>query len=166
MNEKIHEQNFEARENGMYGLRTATGNDVEFLFKVSTEAMKPVDVALNPNKIFDREEEFKKYQEKFIPQEIQIISYDGQDVGRLRVVRSGQLIYVGGIQILPEFQGKGIGSALFLDLLSESEEKSIPITLEVHDVNEEAFKFYTKLGFISVGREVNKTLMEYRPKSE
>jgi ribosomal protein S18 acetylase RimI-like enzyme len=79
------------------------------------------------------------------------------------VVRSSQSIYVGGIQIPPEHQGKGIGTALFADLIKESEETGLPITLEVHDVNENALKFYTKLGFISVGHEENKTLMEYRP---
>jgi ribosomal protein S18 acetylase RimI-like enzyme len=84
-------------------------------------------------------------------------------VGRLRVVRSGESIYIGGIQIPPEHQGKGIGTALFADLIKESEETKLPITLEVHDVNENALNFYIGLGFVSTGHQGNKTLMEYRP---
>ena len=146
-----------------YSLRTASADDLEFLFDVSTKAMEPVDIALNPLKSFDREVELKKYKEKFIPEDIQIISYESEDVGRLRVVRSNESIYIGGIQILPEFQGKGIGTALFLELIEESEETGLPITLEVHDVNENALRFYANLGFSSVGHEGNKTLMKYQP---
>jgi GNAT superfamily N-acetyltransferase len=125
--------------------------------------MESVDAALNPSRIFDRDEKLKQYRERFIPKEIQVISYDDEDVGRLRVVRSNESIYIGGIQILPEFQGKGIGTALFLDLIKESETTGLPIALEVHDVNESALRFYMNLGFSDVGHEGNKTLMKYQP---
>jgi GNAT superfamily N-acetyltransferase len=163
MNENLEHKKNESIEYYPYTLRVASASDVEFLFNVSTEAMRPVDTVLNPDKVFDKEAEFKKYQEKFVPEEIQIISFLNEDVGRLRVVRSEESIYVGGIQILPEFQGKGIGSALFNDLITESNQIGIPITLEVHDVNQSALGFYTKLGFINVGHEGNKTLMKYVP---
>jgi ribosomal protein S18 acetylase RimI-like enzyme len=163
MDKEVIQSNIERREVVPYTLRTATADDFELLFDVSTRAMEHVDKALNPSKDFDKVEELRKYREKFVPEEIQIISYRGEDVGRLRVVRSDESIYIGGIQIPPEHQGKGIGTALFSDLIKESEETGLPITLEVHDVNENALKFYTKLGFTSVGHEVGKTLMEYRP---
>ena len=153
----------EGKETVLYTLRRATADDLEFLFDVSTRAMEHVDKALNPLKNFDRDEEFAKYKEKFVPEEIEIISYDGEDVGRLRVVRSGDSIYIGGIQIPPEHQGKGIGTSLFADLIKESEETKLSITLEVHDVNQNALEFYKDLGFQSVGHEGNKILMEYRP---
>lgn len=146
----------------VYGLRPAEQNDAKFLFTVSTKAMKPVDEAFNPNRIFNEEAEFEKYKKKFVPEEIEIITYGKHDVGRLRVVRNHNNIYVGGIQILPEFQGKGIGTALFLDLKEESNKMGIPITLEVHDVNKNALKFYESLGFTKVGHEGTKTLMQYR----
>lgn len=154
----------ENTEQGIYGLRKAVAEDVEFLFRVSTEAMSPVDKALNPHKVFDKDAEMKVYQSKFIPEEIDIITYQGEDVGRLRVVRDGKTLYVGGIQILPHYQGKGIGTALFTDLISESDATGCPITLEVHDVNSDARRFYTRLGFEDTGHEGNKTCMTYNPK--
>jgi len=145
-------------------LRRASPEDLNFLFTVSTEAMRPVIETLNPDKVFNREEELKKYKEKFKPEDIEVIQYGGQDVGRLRVVRSNESIYVGGIQILPEYQRQGIGSAIFSDLISESEQTGLPIILEVHDVNEQARSFYQKLGF-QEGEQVNdQKIMKYIPK--
>lgn len=163
MNERSEPSKAENIESDVYGLRAASASDVDFLFRVSTEAMQPVVSALNPDKIFDKEAEFKEYQEKFVPEEIKIITYASEDVGRLRVVRNDGSIYVGGIQILPEFQGKGIGTAIFKDLVNESNKKGLPVTLEVHDVNLDAIEFYKSLGFESVGHEEKKTHMKYSP---
>jgi ribosomal protein S18 acetylase RimI-like enzyme len=149
----------------IFNLRQATHEDLEFLFKVSTLAMRPTVLAINPDREFNEQEEKEKYKEKFVPNEIDIIQFEGQDVGRLRVVRSADSIYVGGIQILPEFQGKGIGTAIFKELIRESEQLNVPITLEVHDVNQDAIRFYEKLGFKSKSKEGNQTGMTYTPVS-
>lgn len=146
-----------------FSLRQATEEDLPFLFKVSTDAMKPVVMTLNPDKEFDEKQELAKYKEKFDPEKIGVIQYEGKDIGRLRVVRSPESIYVGGIQILPEFQNKGIGTALFKELIEESKSTSIPIKLEVHDVNEAAISFYKKLGFEAREKVGNQTIMNYGP---
>lgn len=150
----------------IYNLRTAQEDDLEFLFNVSTEAMRPVVEQLHPGEVPNRDEELQKYKEKFIPEKIQIIQYEGQDVGRLRIVRSAESIYVGGIQILPAFQGKGIGGAIFTDLIKESDKLGIPIVLEVHDINGPALSFYKKLGFIEAGKQEQekKTVLKYSSK--
>lgn len=144
-------------------LRKAVADDLPFLFNVSTQAMRPVVETLNPDKVFDEEKELAKYTAKFVPEEIEIIRFQDRDVGRLRVVRSPESIYVGGIQILPEFQGKSIGTAIFSDLIRESEESGLPIILEVHDVNEQALSFYRKLGFVDGEQVKDQTVMRYLP---
>ncbi len=131
-----------------YTLRQATAEDVAFLFRVSTDAMRPVVEALHPGRFFDSETEFRAYQEKFVPTEIEIIQYKGVDIGRLRIVRSLESLYVGGIQILPEFQNRGIGTAILTDLIHESSEIGVPILLEVHEANVKAQNFYRKFGFV------------------
>lgn len=90
--------------------------------------------------------------------------HGGKDIGRLRIVRSPESIYIGGIQILPEWQGKGIGKALFSDIIAESDSSGIPIDLEVHHVNESAVAFYKKLGFEEVGKTEKQIEMRYIPK--
>lgn len=146
-----------------YRLRKASAQDVVFLFNVSTEAMRPVVESLHPEQTFDTESEFKNYQEKYIPDEIDVIQLDGVDIGRLRIVRSAESIYIGGIQILPEFQNRGIGSAIVTDLIQESNSAGVPILLEAHEVNTKALNFYKRQGFVEVGRKEGKLSMRYFP---
>lgn len=146
-----------------YILRTAEPKDAEFLFNVILEAMKPVSAILR-TEAFDYDKEFKEHLKKFEPEKVSVIQYDEKDVGRLRVVRSKESIYVGGIQILPSFQGKGIGKAIMSDLIEESDRSGIPILLEVHHVNEDAISFYRKLGFEDMNRLEKKLEMKYSPK--
>ncbi len=146
-----------------FTLRKATEEDLAFLFNVSTEAMRPVADRSDAAGRKSEEVRLAEYKAKFIPDAIEVIQHEGEDVGRLRVVRSEDSIYVGGIQILPEFQGKGIGTALFTELIEESNQKRIPIILEVHDVNSGAISFYKNLGFVE-GEKVNdQTVMRYIP---
>lgn len=145
-----------------YTLRTAAQSDAEFLFDAKRKAMEPTSVLLG--KFFDRNKEFEEYLSKFEPEKVQVIEYGGMDIGRLRVVRSQESIYIGGIQILPEFQGKGIGASILADIVSESESSGIPITLEVHHVNEKAIAFYMKLGFEETGRTEEQLTMKYTPR--
>jgi len=148
----------------MYTLRIARKEDLHFLFEVSTKAMLPIRKMLQPNLELNLEKEFKEYSKKFTPEKIQVIQFGGIDVGRLRVVRSTVEIYVGGIQILPAFQDKGIGSAIFMDLIKEANELKIPIKLEVAKVNEIAKKFYKQFGFVKVDEKNTDFILEYHPK--
>ncbi len=148
-----------------YTLRQAVEADIDFLFLVSTSAMQHVHDAIHGDKPRDLEKEFVEYKEKFKPEAINIVQFEGKDVGRLRVVRSSESIYIGGLQLLPEYQGKGIGSAIMFDLIQESEKTHLPILLEVHHVNKNAYTFYIKVGFETVKDLGTKWEMKYVPKS-
>lgn len=147
----------------VFALRGSTKDDVAFLFKVSTDAMRPVTDMSDSSKIKPEDVRFAEYREKFIPESIDVIQYNGVDVGRLRVVRSADSIYVGGIQILPEYQGRGIGTALFTELIQESNKTRVPIVLEVHDVNIQALSFYRNLGFEEGEKMRDQIVMRYLP---
>jgi len=144
-----------------YSLRPATAEDARFLFDVKIEAMGQVHEALHPGEPIDKEQEFKKYMETFEPGKVSVIEYKGKDVGRFRVVRSPEAIYVGGLQILPEFQQRGIGSAIFDDLMEESNRTHIPIITEIHHVNKINIAWKDKLGFKEVERNDKQVVMRY-----
>ena len=144
-----------------YELRVAKKKDLEFLFEVSTKAMLPVRRVNKPNFQQNLEEEFKEYAKKFVPEKIKVIQFEKTDVGRLRVVRTSDEIYIGGIQILPKYQNKGIGSAIFEDLVKESQALQVPIKLEVAKVNQRAKMFYESLGFVTVGEKGTDWIMRY-----
>jgi len=146
-----------------YSLRDSKKEDLYFLFTVSTLAMLPTKKRINSNYKFDFEQEYLSYKKSFIPEKIKIIQFKEEDVGRLRVVRNGQELYVGGIQILPSFQRKGIGTAIFNDLISEVAETNIPIRLEVSKYNLAAIQFYKRLGFDEAGKKEDDLIMKYIP---
>lgn len=76
-----------------------------------------------------------------------VIEHDGERVGRLRVVRTAERHFVGGIQILPAQQNKGIGTAVLDELLREARERGLPLELNVHKHNLRAERLYVRLGF-------------------
>lgn len=142
-------------------LRTATENDARFLFDVKIVAMSKVHDDLHPSDPIDTESEFGKYMEEFDAEKVNVIEYDGKDVGRLRVVRSDESIYVGGLQILPAYQQKGIGSAIFKDLMEESDRTAKPIITEIHHVNTININWKKKLGFKEIASNDKQVTMRY-----
>jgi ribosomal protein S18 acetylase RimI-like enzyme len=145
-------------------LRKATAKDQRFLFTVIRTAMKPVYEASGQTVSSD-EEAFADFQKKFDPNDVSVIQINGEDAGRLRVTRTPEHIFIGGIHLLPEYQGQGVGSSLLLSLIEESESTSLPIILEVRDVNTDAYRLYEKLGFTLQNQRENMLVMQYTPKT-
>ncbi len=105
---------------------------------------------------------YEKYRNDFDNNKIQVIELEGVAVGRLRVVREDS-IHIGGFQILPEYRGQGIGTAILDSLVLESEQTGIPITLEVFNDNTEAVKLYEKMGFVITEENDKQKIMRYQP---
>ncbi len=140
-------------------LRQAQEDDLMFLFAVSTRAMSPVSEIIDADKIIDQKRRFEEYKLAFDPNKIQVIVFDGQDIGRLRVVHRDGEIYVGGIQILPEYQSRGVGTYIFNQLIDQVTKTKKTIVLEVHKVNMRAISFYKKLGFTVESENDNQLIM-------
>ena len=68
-------------------------------------------------------------------------------MGRLRVLRTGQTIELAGIQLLPEVQGRGIGTAIIEALKAEAAETGATVELGVEKDNPNARRLYHRLGF-------------------
>ncbi|HKN52093.1 MAG TPA: GNAT family N-acetyltransferase [Amycolatopsis sp.] len=92
------------------------------------------------------------YEHGFEPARTQIITVDGADAGVLCVDESGDEVFLGLIELHPNYQGQGIGAHIVGTLLAEAESRGRSITLEVLDVNQRAKAFYERLGFRKVGR--------------
>ena len=84
-------------------------------------------------------------EEKYLPQaETWVACSAGQAVGFISLLDS----FIGGIFIAPNWQGRGVGRALITHALDRKGE----LSLEVYTANEQAFRFYTSLGFREVSR--------------
>ena len=105
---------------------------------------------------------YEQYKNNFDSSKIQVIEFEGVVIGRLRVVREDS-IYIGGFQILPEYRGQGMGTAILDSLVLESEQTGVPIILEVFNDNTEALKLYEKMGFVITEENDKQKNMRYQP---
>lgn len=73
---------------------------------------------------------------------------DGQErVGRLRAVRTPERIEIAGLQIRPDRQGRGIGTAIIERVFHEADANALPVVLDVDIDNPRAQALYERLGF-------------------
>lgn len=102
----------------------------------------------------------------FNPGRWQIITADGADVGMLDVERRQDAIYLARIELLPGFQGRGIGTYIVGGLLDEAAENGKDLLLDVLAVNARAVAFYQRLGISEIaGCDVGEVKMSMRWRS-
>ena len=138
-------------------LRQATAEDCSLMFRLQHLDGAQLDEG-DPEQLA----KYEKYRNDFDKNKIQVIELGGVAVGRLRVVREDS-IYIGGFQILPEYRGQGLGTAILDSLVLESEQSGVPITLEVFNDNTEAVKLYEKIGFVITEESAKQKNMRYQP---
>ena len=125
-------------------LRRARADDRAFLLALKAAAMKPyVDQVWG----WDDAEQVAYFDDRFVPDRTQIIQVDGRDVGVLIVEEDGEHVYLADIEVLPAWQGRGIGSAIIEALKERASAVNKPLTLRVLKVNTRARAFYERLGF-------------------
>lgn len=76
-----------------------------------------------------------------------VVTYSGQDAGRLIVDRAPTSLLLTDIAVLPEFRGKGIATTIIQRLQEEAGRTGRDIELTVDKMNPNAFRLYQKLGF-------------------
>lgn len=80
-----------------------------------------------------------------------VIMVDGIDVGRARLVTTTSRIEIAGLQVLPEYQNRGIGTAVISQVLDTAAAAGIPVVLDVETDNPNARRLYERLGFRPIG---------------
>ncbi|MFD2158303.1 GNAT family N-acetyltransferase [Rubritalea tangerina] len=92
------------------------------------------------------------FKKSFDSQNTSIIKHNSEDIGMLKVQRHDDFIYLADILIKPEFQNRGLGTSLILELISEAKQKNIPLKLRVLRVNP-VRSLYDRLGFTVVAED-------------
>ncbi len=141
-------------------IRVATARDVEFLHHLRDQTMRTYLEQAGMPVTYDSYE--ARIQFEF--QSAQILEVDNKPVGLFKAVyepenNHWQIIQ---IQILPAFQGLGIGSKLITDLIGTAEKSDASIGLSVLDSNP-AMELYKRLGFRVIGRKGSELLMNFQP---
>lgn len=91
-----------------------------------------------------------------------IVMLAGVPIGRMIVDRSQDRILLVDIAVIPESQGRGIGTRLLTELIDESNRSGSPIQLQV-DRDNPAIGLYELLGFTFDGEQTFQWLMQRKP---
>lgn len=153
-------------------LRAITDKDISFLYSVyrSTrlEELKPANFSEKELEEFlqmqfnlQHTQYMKNYQN---PSFDLIMINDNTHVGRLYVNRVEDDIRIIDIALLTKYRRKGIGGKLIRDLINESEEKKIPLSLHVEH-NNPVLVFYKEIGFKGIEDRGVYLFMRRRPQS-
>ncbi len=83
-------------------------------------------------------------------------------VRRAASLPEGDCDFIEEIALLPEAQGRGIGTRLVRDVLQAAQRRGVPVRLSVFTSNP-ARVLYARLGFRVTGIEEPRMAMEWRP---
>jgi ribosomal protein S18 acetylase RimI-like enzyme len=93
------------------------------------------------------------------------IVVDGKRAGVVRIVEHDKVIDLEQIEILPEFQGKGIGTAVVQSLIDRAIRTGKVVDLSVFVANTGARRLYERLGFSLISESERDVQMRYTPPS-
>lgn len=130
------------KKNIKFNLIPATTDDIEFIFQLRVKTMKPVfKDTLGWNDAAEREKAADELTHA------RIVIFDQQKIGVIKVIPKTDELHFHQIQILPEYQRKGIGAELIRQTILRSENSQKPITLFVVK-GTPAKNLYEKSGFM------------------
>jgi ribosomal protein S18 acetylase RimI-like enzyme len=127
--------------------RQATETDIAFLLELRRVTMSSHQVASGVTPT--NEERLTRVRAAF--ECAQIIEFEVKPIGLLKVVRGDAEWQLQQIQLMPEFQRKGLGSAIVGSLIEEARSAGVGLRLHVLKVNP-AKRLYERVGF-AVERE-------------
>lgn len=143
--------------------RKAHTSDSEFVFTVKKAAFREyVEQVWGWDDVYQKE----LHNRRFDSQDLRIIQFHGTDVGFLSTSSTPDTLKVNQLFILPEYQGKGIGSACMMRIVDDARLEGKSVALQVLKVNTRGTAFYQRLGFLIVGESSThlqmKKLYEFR----
>jgi len=126
----------------MIKLREARHSDLQWLVDLRMQTMagyiEATGELLSPN---DQTERVLRDFDS-----IRVVALDRQDIGMIKVVRHPERWKLVQVQLLPQFQGQGIGTELVERLITDARGHGASVVLSVLKVNP-ARSLYARLGF-------------------
>ena len=142
--------------------RPAGPEDMEFLYRLHESAMRAaVEAAYGPWEEAWQRDYFCKH---FDPAVLQVIRVDGADAGMLRVQERTEECFLMDIEILPEFQRRGVGTQTIRGLIERAQAQGKPVALQVLKGNIAARSLYQRLGFGVTGENETHYTMACEPR--
>ncbi len=143
----------------MYTVRQATRADAAFLARLHQATMQTY---LEQTLGWDEATQLAMFGEQFDPSNLQIILLEGREVGALRMEWQQEMIALANLQIMPEEQGRGLGTLILTHLLDLARFEGVPATLYVLKVNPSR-RLFERLGFRVIEETPTSYLMRAEP---
>jgi GNAT superfamily N-acetyltransferase len=164
---------FTLPDGGIMRLRQVTPDDDPFLISVyaSTRAEELAQVQWQPEQQeafikWQFEMQRREYDARFPDAEYDVIEIDGQPGGRIWIGRDAKQVRLMDIALLPEFQNRGAGTLLVRDLIEEARATSKSLRHMVFVLNNNADRFYERLGFVVIEEMGGYKHMEWKQSEE
>lgn len=142
---------------GAYALREVTCQDYDFVYDVKKITLKPYIEEIWG---WDDRVQKKFCDEGFEVETHMIITYDGEDIGILETNELESRIEIVELQILPKYQGKGIGTSILKDIIEKYKGTSKRIGIGCFKQNGGAKRLYERLGFKLIKETTNHYVLE------
>ena len=142
---------------GILTLRRVTSDDDAFLLSVydSTRAEELNQVQWEEGQretflTWQFEMQRREYDARFPDAEYNVILIDGEPGGRIWIARTEEEIRLLDIAILTAFQNRGAGTILVRKLIDEAKVTGKRLRHMVFVLNNNAHRFYERLGFVEI----------------
>jgi ribosomal protein S18 acetylase RimI-like enzyme len=144
--------------------RTAAADDYDFLYRLHRDTMRPYVEATWGDWIEDWQQE--NFRLHFNPALLRVIQLQGLDVGVMQAQDRTEELFLVRLEILPEYQKRGIGTRVIEDLVAEAARQGKPAALQVLKVNFPARSLYQRLGFGVTGENDTHYIMAYESRTK
>jgi RimJ/RimL family protein N-acetyltransferase len=92
-----------------------------------------------------------------------VIELAGEPIGRVVVDRSADGLRLVDLAIVPQWRGRGGGTAIMRALMEEAQAAKIPVRLEVAAPDDPSVRLYLRLGFIPIETAAFYARLEWQP---
>lgn len=164
---------FELPKGGKLVLRPTTAADDTFLLSVydSTRAdeLNQAEWQRGQKELFVKWQfdlQRREYDARFPDARYQVILIDGEPAGRIWVGEDEEQIRLLDIALLPQFQKRGAGTLLLRELMKEAARARKLLRHMVFVLNNNAHRFYERLGFVVIEDVGAYKHMEWRASDE
>jgi ribosomal protein S18 acetylase RimI-like enzyme len=152
-------------------LRAARPDDDTFLLDVYAST-RADELALTPWTTTQRdaflrmqfEAQRQHYSQQHPEQELAVVELAGSPIGRLWVARKKTEIRILDLTIVPSHRGRGVGTRLLEDLMSEASGAGKELTIYVEGYNRSIGLFH-RLGFLKTGESGFSHLLSWKKQS-
>ena len=150
-------QTFPLPRDGTLALRPVSPDDEQFLLAVyastRAEELDQVQWEEGQRETFLKwqfEMQRREYDARFPDAEYDVIWIDGEPAGRIWIARTNEEIRLLDIAILTAFQNRGAGTILIRELIDEAKATGKRLRHMVFVLNDNAHRFYERLGFVEI----------------